>query len=782
MRTKNGKRIGPVPITLAVFALAAFLSVGLWLVPSGQTIEAQGTGDAPTAKCQVDKNNNAIAADSASNQLAVSIADNCFVTGNTATVEFNNDTTSEMTRHIYTDGRITGGTNLKVRFQDDQETGKPATANISYYKLKVPAKAQGSDDAGTATITVSRNGKPQIRLDAYAGASTPEIDDETGENNGITSPAPSGASDTIVFTPSLDTPDAGASSVVVNGSVETGSVEIDEDEDEANILTVFKDSATAEFDMVWGSDGENAIAVGGGGVQYDIADVGDLASFLVPGAVITISNEDGSYEREVTLNATSRNQGDEDGTGGVTPIDGEDIEVTASLSRNVEGTVTVTVGGGDDVMLEAGLSQGKSLTMTAKQARSTGTDLKVVGLPETGNIRVEVSAEFDGDTGTLTEKGYAMRSNGVVDSVSAKTYSCKQDDVDAEMMDDPSSDDEEDMIADPSEICAVEARESTKVSDLTESATFSPGSMFLIVATVADSVGNPLENERVTARQSAGPSRAAISAGAEDTDKKGMARLQATAKGEDDADGGTYTLNIARGSVRTTVDVNLAGDVAMLSFPDGKQTDPIPGNTGVGSFTVKASDVNGNLPINVGDEDDDFEVLISVRPSKSTVLGENKIKFDAKTGEATFFVQVSDEAELGDSLTITVTAIGDSSVMPAVLAVTYDDAPPEVMEPGTELGKASNVTTGPFNEGGVVQVNWDSAPNATGYIIYAVNVDELDDPDGQIVVKAVNDAAAMTYNLEGLNVGANYDIYVVATAPAMAEWPEDADVQHVTAN
>ena len=42
-------------------------------------------------------------------------------------------------------------------------------------------------------------------------------------------------------------------------------------------------------------------------------------------------------------------------------------------------------------------------------------------------------------------------------------------------------------------------------------------------------------------------------------------------------------------------------------------------------------------------------------------------------------------------------------------------------------------------------------------------------------LRPVNDAAAMTYNLEGLNVGANYDIYVVATAPAMAEWPEEAD-------
>ena len=71
---------------------------------------------------------------------------------------------------------------------------------------------------------------------------------------------------------------------------------------------------------------------------------------------------------------------------------------------------------------------------------------------------------------------------------------------------------------------------------------------------------------------------------------------------------------------------------------------------------------------------------------------------------------------------------------------------------GPEVGPATGVTTGPFNEGGVIQVNWDAAPNAAGYIIYAVNVDELNDANGQIVVAAVNDAAAETYNLDALNV------------------------------
>ena len=44
MRTKIGKRIGPVPIALvAVLALAAFISAGFWLVPHGA--QAQGLPD-----------------------------------------------------------------------------------------------------------------------------------------------------------------------------------------------------------------------------------------------------------------------------------------------------------------------------------------------------------------------------------------------------------------------------------------------------------------------------------------------------------------------------------------------------------------------------------------------------------------------------------------------------------------------------------------------------------------------------------------------------------------
>ena len=126
--------------------------------------------------------------------------------------------------------------------------------------------------------------------------------------------------------------------------------------------------------------------------------------------------------------------------------------------------------------------------------------------------------------------------------------------------------------------------------------------------------------------------------------------------------------------------------------------------------------------------------------------------------------------------TITVTATDMAGAMATQeIMVTVEAAEPE------EVGPATSVTTGPFNAGGVIQVNWDAAPNATGYIIYAVNVDELDDANGQIVVAPVNDAAAETFNLGGLKSGDTYDIYVVATAKEMVAWPADADVDQVEA-
>ena len=71
-----------------------------------------------------------------------------------------------------------------------------------------------------------------------------------------------------------------------------------------------------------------------------------------------------------------------------------------------------------------------------------------------------------------------------------------------------------------------------------------------------------------------------------------------------------------------------------------------------------------------------------------------------------------------------------------------------------------------------MQIDWTAAPNAENYAIYAVNVAEASDDDGEVVSRAVNNADATTYNIDGLTVGQEYDIYVVATASGQdAQWP-----------
>ena len=89
------------------------------------------------------------------------------------------------------------------------------------------------------------------------------------------------------------------------------------------------------------------------------------------------------------------------------------------------------------------------------------------------------------------------------------------------------------------------------------------------------------------------------------------------------------------------------------------------------------------------------------------------------------------------------------------------------------LGKATNVDTGPFNEGGTIQVNWDAADNATGYVIYASNKALAGTADMEVVTGSVNEGMAETFTVSGLTPGQTYYIFVVATSKGMAEWPDD---------
>ena len=655
MRKKIGKRIGPVPITLvAALALAAFLSVGfLVLSPSGAP-NAQAHAGPPTHDCHY---NDTVP---------------CIVAGDSVMVGFQNtqSSTDAQDFYIYADGRIDGGTDVRYYHPAEEvnDTSNEPTTTISFLKLNVAA-------GQTGTATISSGGS--VRVSTFVGAPTHlEINDA---DNLDYQPGGGGNNATpmtvnVHFTPALGAPDAGESSLTVGGM----SMNNITAEGEASVVANFQDRQSP-IKVIGYTYLGNPVNLDSANATVNVGTINSDGEASVTaklraghsvgvGATVTVERSGDSVTGMVNSVAT-----DADGVTTIGLIDASETDtldagVGASISheyvRPVKGSVMFSVGGGSDVMLESGIVKGKTLTMTAKQA-STAANLQVVGLPKSGNVRVEVTAMFTGDTGDLTKKGYATRSDSVTDDVMAQTFACKLTDED--------DGDDDGATADAAEICNVEM--DAKVGDLTESSVFSPEVRFLIVATVHDSADNPLNNKTVAARQTSPSDTEGITVTADTSDSKGMARLEATVKEMDDVKLGAHTIEVIQGNKKASVDVTVTGPAKNIAF--SAETDPIPGNTGVGTYTVKATDEGGNLPTNVGNDNDDLEALVSVRPSKSIVLGtdDGKIKFSAKTGEATFFVQVADEAELGDLLTITVTAVGDSSIMPAVLSVMYGETP-----------------------------------------------------------------------------------------------------------
>ena len=151
MKTKNRKWIGPVPITLVVvFALAAFLSVGLLLATNGvQPVAAQGDADCLD---QVDW----------SDETTDDTADKCNVRGVSATVAVvGHDTRGDDGKrevYIYAEnGRITGGTELR----DMAVPGANTLTTLSFRKLELGGSSTDGrgnviEDKETITVTPNR--------------------------------------------------------------------------------------------------------------------------------------------------------------------------------------------------------------------------------------------------------------------------------------------------------------------------------------------------------------------------------------------------------------------------------------------------------------------------------------------------------------------------------------------------------------------------------------------------------------------------------------------------
>ena len=113
---------------------------------------------------------------------------------------------------------------------------------------------------------------------------------------------------------------------------------------------------------------------------------------------------------------------------------------------------------------------------------------------------------------------------------------------------------------------------------------------------------------------------------------------------------GSYDIEVSSSGQKMTVSITIAGDASQISI-DGP--DMIPADSGLGTFTVTATDVNGNVPADAGDLGGKFTVAVRYKDAEVLGLVDGKVDFNTK-GVGQFLVQIPQAGVEGDRVSITV--------------------------------------------------------------------------------------------------------------------------------
>ena len=702
MRTKIEKRIGPVPIALvAVLALAAFISAGFWLVPNGtQTAEAQ------SATCKVD-------ADALEDTL-------CSVSGDSVELVFENGGNTAET--VY--ATVSGGDRIKEVtvninppsaasvYDVEREVGTSFTAHL----LEVPAAEDDPNSAddvpGTKSITVSRS---------------------------------MADSDGLVFV--ITTDDAAAISDLASPALNiTNSTTM--------VVVVFEGTPDADESSV------SASGIGAAGVSDGAGGTDDLADGV----------------SRLTVNMKDANGNPLIGWIDLTVEDGADVLFMDSGRENIRVRADKPDGLGD--------------------ATSGNVMTDVMGLPKSGPVRVKATATM----GDLSLDGYIMRT-GDPDTVTASTYApC-----------DPGECEAEDLILKKDEEFFVTAKATDSAGNnvTTIDNNFVMGAIAGAESADRDaldqlsgedatrlwwnSLGCKAMNTAAEVDSGVGPDEAS-GKGEDSPFCVAFADLDDTAPADDiygaddqnvndsvkdvvlrlvipdyfaafeTKEAGVFNIEAeARGDKTDTVSVIVSGNASQIMVSCTPVM--IPTDTGLTDCSVVVSDANGNPSSNLAkDSDGDITstARVAVRSREVTLIGDDgsgNVGLN-KNGMGTFSILLREDAPEGTSITVNVSAVVGTATLQDSTVVVYGEAGGTPTVPGGELGTVTDVITG-FNRGGALQVSWTKAANASGYIIIAINVNDV---NNDVIAVVLNDGDLDTQNISGLTPGATYDIYVAATA------------------
>ncbi len=160
MRTMIGKRIGPVPIALvAVLALAAFISAGLWLAPTGQSAQAQGIPGDGMAMDAADDCEITVVDAAGTAQTGYFAGNDCIVSGDSATVKLLNANEVDNANDAYVAAYVTGGddySSIQATDADGMALGKKGIDESVAAIEPAESGLLGKVEPGSHPITVTR--------------------------------------------------------------------------------------------------------------------------------------------------------------------------------------------------------------------------------------------------------------------------------------------------------------------------------------------------------------------------------------------------------------------------------------------------------------------------------------------------------------------------------------------------------------------------------------------------------------------------------------------------
>ena len=472
MRTKNAKRLWPVPATLAVMALAAFLAFGLLATTGAQPAAAQDDPDCTVENAAIVTTGGTPTADTP----AIANAIPCSTSNASAVVALEGnpgqEDVDEATVWVYAqDGTITDGSTLTNVWHHDTAEGTaadPADATrFSAIRVKIPEAESANVGGGgaqqqTMNITVTpASGKSDVTLYVYYQSDAP-IPTADFNHDGVGTPASPnvlqindpgdvGTSGTLTLT-FLGAPAVGKDGADHNKNIDDDVfVQCYADGDTRMRVVIEGDQTSCPDDHTASDDVTDAMETRSILVAHTDGDASDAEITTVIDGKSKDHQLNANDETEVTVYARIRDAADNDLQGADVTFSAtfmpsaDDLKVDFRANSTEDAVTVIAQDGGDDPVA------GKEIRLTTEM-RNVGIVLgdavasrTMTGLP-TGKpyrITMEVSAD-DVPLGSIviTREGTpTVLKAGVFDlecftTATAGDYSVAKADLEADDCDD----------------------------------------------------------------------------------------------------------------------------------------------------------------------------------------------------------------------------------------------------------------------------------------------------------------------------------------------------------